>query len=185
MPIDFPIPTSIGEIFTSGAKSWVWNGEAWDSVTPTAIGATGATGIGATGATGLTGATGVIPSSLPTLTVTGQAEFGIPVETKATPTISGGTLTLDLTAATFFYVALNAATSVVFSNPPASPKVFSFTLQFLANGTSYAVTWPTSVRWGNSGAPIITTANGRIDTFTFVTHDGGTRWFGFVSGQNF
>jgi len=109
----------------------------------------------------------------------------LPVETKATPTISGGTLTLNLSTATFFYVTLNAITSVVFSSPPASPKVFSFTLQFVANGTAYAVTWPASVRWGGAGAPTITTTNNKIDTFTFVTHDGGTNWFGFVSGQNY
>jgi hypothetical protein len=56
MPIDFPIPSYVGELFTAGGKTWVWNGYAWDAVTPTAIGATGATGI--PGATGIQGATG-------------------------------------------------------------------------------------------------------------------------------
>jgi hypothetical protein len=84
-----------------------------------------------------------------------------------------------------FYTTLNAITSVVFSNTPASPKVFSFTLQFVANGTSYAVTWPASVKWAGGSQPTITTTNGKIDTFTFMTHDGGTNWFGFISGQNF
>ncbi len=154
-------------------------------------GATGATGIqGATGiegATGIgaTGATGVIPSSVSTLTITGEAGFGIPVETKATPAISAGTLTLNLSTATLFYVTLNAITSVVFSNTPTSPKVFSFTLQFVGNGTAYAVTWPTSVKWQNGIPPTITSINTKVDTFTFLTHNGGTTWFGFVSGQNF
>jgi hypothetical protein len=58
MPIDFPIPTFVGEQFSAGGKTWQWNGFAWDSLANTAaIGATGATGIA--GATGLTGATGV------------------------------------------------------------------------------------------------------------------------------
>jgi hypothetical protein len=67
MPIDFPIPSFIGETFTAGGKTWVWNGYAWDAVTPTAIGSTGATGVigstgplGATGTTGPEGATGPI-----------------------------------------------------------------------------------------------------------------------------
>jgi hypothetical protein len=67
MPIDFPIPTFIGELFTAGGKTWIWNGYGWDAVTPTAVGATGATGvigstgpIGATGTTGPEGATGPI-----------------------------------------------------------------------------------------------------------------------------
>ena len=67
MPINFPIPTFIGELFTAGGKTWEWNGYGWDAVTPTAVGATGATGvigstgpIGATGTTGPEGATGPI-----------------------------------------------------------------------------------------------------------------------------
>jgi len=67
MPINFPIPTSVGEQFSAGGKTWQWNGFAWDSLANTAaIGATGATGsTGATGATGVagndgaTGATGI------------------------------------------------------------------------------------------------------------------------------
>jgi hypothetical protein len=59
MPIDFPIPTFVGELFTAGGKTWMWNGYGWDSVTPTATGATGATGvIGSTGPLGATGTTG-------------------------------------------------------------------------------------------------------------------------------
>jgi hypothetical protein len=65
MPINFPIPTFIGELFTAGGKTWEWNGYGWDAVTETAVGATGATGsqgatgIGATGDVGPQGATGI------------------------------------------------------------------------------------------------------------------------------
>lgn len=160
-----------------------------------ASGATGSTGpagasglqgsTGASGIAGATGATGAVPSTLSTLTITGEAGFGIPVETKATPTISGGSLTLNLATATFFYVTLNSNTSVTFSNPPASPKVFSFTLQFQADGTARTVTWPVTVRWQDGIAPTITSTNNKVDTFTFLTHNGGSNWFGFISGQNF
>jgi hypothetical protein len=51
MPIEFPVPTFIGETFFAGGKGWRWNGFAWDSIANTAaIGATGP--IGATGLTG-------------------------------------------------------------------------------------------------------------------------------------
>lgn len=66
MPIDFPIPTFVGETFSAGGKTWIWNGYAWDAATITAVGATGATGvqgatgIGATGEVGPQGATGVV-----------------------------------------------------------------------------------------------------------------------------
>lgn len=159
----------------------------WRYVSTGPVGATGPGGgpTGATGATGLTGATGVFQSPVSTITITGEAGFGIPVETKATPVISGGTLTLNLATATLFYVYLNANTSVTFSNPPASPKVFSFTLQFQADGTQRIVTWPASVKWNNGIFPVITSALNKIDTFTFLTHNGGATWFGFVSGQNY
>ena len=46
MPITFPIPTSVGPQFSSGGKTWQWNGYAWDSIANTAVmGATGATGL--------------------------------------------------------------------------------------------------------------------------------------------
>jgi hypothetical protein len=61
MPINFPTPQFIGETFTSGSKTWIWNGYGWDSITPTGIGATGPTGpTGATGFRGATGTTGPI-----------------------------------------------------------------------------------------------------------------------------
>jgi hypothetical protein len=156
-------------------------------------GATGATGLGGAtgpqgdvGATGVQGATGSIPETINTLTITGEASFGLPIETKATPLISvGGVLNIDLASATFFYVTLNNTANIAFLNPPGSPKVFSFTLQFVANGTAYTVDWPATVKWADGLEPTITTTNNKIDTFTFVTHDGGDNWFGFISGQNF
>lgn len=55
MAINWPIPTTVGEIYSyfdpiSGKTySWIWNGEAWKSLgeyTPGPTGATGATGAG-------------------------------------------------------------------------------------------------------------------------------------------
>jgi hypothetical protein len=173
-----------------------WYSNTWVEVNAPELGLTGATGAGATGATGLTGsigntgatgATGVIPAnpSFTTTSVSGEALFGIPVETKASPTISGSSLLLNLSAATYFTVTINQASTVTFSNPPASPKVFSFTLQTTGNGTAYTTNFPAAVKWASGVAPTITSTNGKIDIFTFVTHDGGTNWFGFISGQNF
>jgi len=56
--IDFPDSPSVNDEFTSGDKTWVWNGTVWNTVT-SAIGYTGPTGAdGADGATGPTGPTG-------------------------------------------------------------------------------------------------------------------------------
>ena len=59
--IDFPDSPSVNDEFTSGDKTWVWNGTVWNTVT-SALGYTGPTGAdgvdGATGPTGPTGADG-------------------------------------------------------------------------------------------------------------------------------
>jgi hypothetical protein len=74
---------------------------------------------------------------------------------------------------------------LTFSNPPASPKAYSFALQFVADGTLRTIAWPSAVKWAGGTAPTMTSTSGKIDTFSFLTHDGGTTWFGFISGQNF
>lgn len=106
-------------------------------------------------------------------------------ETRATPAISGGVLTLDLSAANVFDVALNGAvTNFSFTNPFATGTAHGFTLVFTADGTARAVTWPASVKWPNGTAPTLTSTSTKRDFFTFMTMDGGTTWAGFVAGQN-
>ena len=106
-------------------------------------------------------------------------------ETKITPAINANTLTLDLTSASLFSVDLNAnITTFTLTNVPTSPRVYSFTLQFIADGTLRAVTWPVGTRWSGATNPTLTSILNKIDTFTFVTHDGGSNWFAFVSDQN-
>ena len=173
----------------------------WRYVSTGPLGLTGATGPQGSpgGATGATGASAIIPANptfttvtttgqanFATTTTSGEAKFGIPVETKATPTIFGAVLSLNLQSATFFYVTLDATAQVVFLNPPISPRVFSFTLQFVGSGTGvHAITWPTSIRWGPLGEPVLSTTINKVDTFSFMTHDGGVNWFGFINGQDF
>ena len=107
-------------------------------------------------------------------------------ETVSSPTISAGTLTLNLETSNIFTVALNAAiTTLTISNPPASGSGGSFTLIFTADGTARAVTWPASIKWAGGTAPTITSTSGKVDSFAFFTSDGGTTWQGYVGGQNF
>ena len=107
-------------------------------------------------------------------------------ETVSSPTISAGTLTLNLETSNIFTVALNAAISTLtISNPPASGSGGSFTLIFTADGTPRSVTWPASIKWAGGTAPTITSTSGKADSFAFFTSDGGTNWQGYVGGQNF
>ena len=107
-------------------------------------------------------------------------------ETVSSPTISAGTLVLNLETSNIFTVSLNAAiTTLTISNPPASGSGGSFTLIFTADGTARAVTWPAAIKWAGGTAPTITSTSGKVDSFAFFTSDGGTTWQGYVGGQNF
>ena len=107
-------------------------------------------------------------------------------ETVSSPTISAGTLVLNLETSNIFTVSLNAAiTTLTISNPPASGSGGSFTLILTADGTARAVTWPASIKWAGGTAPTITSTSGKVDSFAFFTSDGGTNWQGYVGGQNF
>ena len=105
-------------------------------------------------------------------------------EVATSPTISGGTLALNLENGNVFTVSLNAAiTTLTISNPPASGRAGSFTLILTADGTARAVTWPAVVKWPGGTAPTLTSTNGKRDVLTFLTTDGGTAWLGSVAGQ--
>ena len=111
-------------------------------------------------------------------------------ETFNQPTIASTVLTLDLGAATFFKVRLTSnISSFVLRNLPASPRVYSFTLQTEGDtgGPARSITWSfngVGIRWPDGIIPTITTVQDKIDTYTFVTYNGGAQWFGFVGGQN-
>lgn len=105
-------------------------------------------------------------------------------ETSTSPTISAGTLTLDLNASNVFDVSLNAnITTLTISNVVAAGSVSYFILIFTADGTLRSVTWPTSFRWSDSTAPTLTSASGKRDVIVAFTEDAGTNWYAFVSGQ--
>lgn len=107
-------------------------------------------------------------------------------ETRTSPTISAGALTLDCSAGSVFAVSLNAnITTLTLSSPPVAGFGYTMILQFTADGTARTVTWPAAVKWSNNVAPTLTSANTKVDIFTLTTHDGGTNWYASTVGQNF
>jgi hypothetical protein len=108
-------------------------------------------------------------------------------EPKTAPTISSGTLTLNLNDAQLFDVSLNAnVTTLTISNVDStSNTVNAFTLIFTMDGTARTVTWPASVKWAGGTAPTLTSTNAKKDVLAFISPDNGTTWLGFVGGQNF
>lgn len=109
-------------------------------------------------------------------------------EQYGTVSISSGTLTLDLLGLnTVFRCTRNANISTInITNAfSVSNAAQSFTLIFNANGSSYTITWPSSVKWPGGTAPTITTTNGRSDMFVFYTNNAGTTWYAMTAAQNF
>ncbi|MGE0338118.1 MAG: DUF2793 domain-containing protein [Gammaproteobacteria bacterium] len=108
-------------------------------------------------------------------------------ETVTSPTISSGTLTLDLTNGNVFEVTLNAnVTTLTLSNPPASGKAGSLTLilkQDATGGRTFA--WPAAVKSANGADPVISSAANAIDIYTLLTTDAGTTWYVFTGGKAF
>lgn len=108
-------------------------------------------------------------------------------EPKTAPTISSGTLTLNLNDAQVFDVSLNAnITTLTISNVDSSSNtVNAFTLIFTMDGTARTVTWPAAVKWPGGTGPTLTSTNGKKDVLSFLSPDNGTTWLGFIGGQNF
>jgi len=117
------------------------------------------------------------PSSL--LTVSGEIIATSYNETY--DALSGTTPTVDCHNGNMFSLTTSGNTTFTFSNPPASGTAFGFTLKLVAGGT-HTITYPASVDWAGGTAPDAP-ASGETDVLVFITHDGGTTWYGFRAGD--
>ena len=91
----------------------------------------------------------------------------------------GYTQTLDLSTGHTFSFTPSGATTVSFTNPPASGVATGFTVEVVGDGS--AITWPSSVKWHLGTAP---TATASKEVYTFITTDGGTTYYGKKAGEN-
>jgi len=109
---------------------------------------------------------------------------GISEEYTAVTSTSNAT-TCNLQDGTNFSHTLTENTTFTFSNPASSGKVSAFTLKIVqdASASGFTVTWPASVDWPSATAPTLTATANAVDYFVFLSHDGGTTWYGFTAGQ--
>lgn len=99
---------------------------------------------------------------------------------------SGAAATANLENGNFQAITLTGDCALTFSNPPATGRVGSLTLEVIQDGTGgHTVTWPASVTWAGGSAPTLSTAAAAVDVLSFYTRDGGTTWRGFTGGLNF
>jgi hypothetical protein len=107
-------------------------------------------------------------------------------EVDTSPTVSSGSLTLDLNNGNIFIVSKDQdITSITISNSPSSTYVGNFTL-ILENavGLGGLVSWPASIKWPSGSSPTLSTTFGNRDIFAFMSLDGGTSWLGFIAQQD-
>lgn len=107
-------------------------------------------------------------------------------ETHSSVTSTTNTLTIDCSTANFFTHVLTEDTTIGFSNVPTTGTVYGFGLELVqdAGASGFLITWPSSINWVKGTAPTLTQTSSAMDTIVFYTHDGGTTWNGFVSGQD-
>lgn len=82
-------------------------------------------------------------------------------------------LDIDCSAGNYFTKTIDTASTFTFSSVPAS-RSYSFTL--CITHTSGTITWPSSIKWPQNTAPVLTEY--RNHKFMFSTYDGGTVWYG-------
>ena len=104
---------------------------------------------------------------------------------KAVTATVGSTYTVDTTAGNVFYLTLVANCTFTFPSTLTSGVAYSFTLMLKQDGGTRTVTWPSSVNWPGSSAPVLSATAGATDAFSFVTINGGTTWLGVAGGLNF
>ena len=98
---------------------------------------------------------------------------------------SGAAIALDLANGNIQKLTLTANCTITLA-APATGTMRSLTLLVFQDATgSRSITWPSSVKWGEAGTPILTLAASRMDIISLFTIDGGATWYGALGAKGF
>ena len=126
-----------------------------------------------------------IYSKTETDTAIGSGGGGSP-DVLQTVAATGATQTIDVNTANYWDITLTADDVTLTLTPKSSGNLSTFTLVVRQDGTgSREITWPASVDWAGGIEPTLSTGGGDVDIFSFLSTDGGTTWFGVLSGNDF
>ena len=107
-------------------------------------------------------------------------------ETVNLATTTSTTYVVNCNTGNNFQVTLSTGTTFSFINVAPTGTLVNINLFLTQDSTgNRTVTWPSSVSWGNPGAPILSTSGGSTDILSFSTFTGGSKIFGFMSGRGF
>ena len=141
-----------------------------DIVNPSSDGATGPTGPTGTGATGAAGPTGP----------TGAGSS----DTLETINPTDATQTIDVATANYWDITLGENSVTLTFTPDGTLSAFTLVVRQDASGNR-VILWPLSVDWAGGIAPTLSTGANDVDIFSFLTTNGGTDWYGVLSGNDF
>ena len=132
-------------------------------------------------------------ANLATTTISGGL-----IHKEGTATLSGTSLSIDLSTGRTFEVDLQGASGNIatfnITNFAGSTYVSEFILNVKQGSTARSILWGslTGVNplWAGDGGsagsgPTITATNDKIDIYKFSSWNGGNSWYGRVIGQNF
>lgn len=98
---------------------------------------------------------------------------------------SGTAITLNLANGNVQKVTLTGNCTVTLT-APATGAYRSLLLYVFQDATgTRTITWPAAVKWGNAGAPTLSTSAGKMDKILLDTVDGGTTWYGAAGPGGF
>lgn len=156
--------------FTVDAKGRITSA-ASVAITPAAIGALSISSVTGSGLAVLQ-----TSPSISTPTINGYVEGNSDIGTV------GASATLSITSSTVLTATLTNGTATTFTMPAVSAgKAFTLYLKQPASGAVGSATF-TGVKWPNSGVPVVTQLNGKLDIFPFISD--GVNWYGSAL-QNF
>jgi hypothetical protein len=99
-------------------------------------------------------------------------------------TQSGSTGDLDLSASNLIKQTVTGNITFSFNNASSSPAGNSFLLIVEQDATGgHTLSWPSAVEWAGGSAPGVSTNANDTHVFSFVSPDGGSTWYGFLSGE--
>lgn len=98
---------------------------------------------------------------------------------------STAALACDLSASDIFDITLTANCTLTFTNPPGAGDAHSVKFIFRQDAThGRTVTWPASVKWAGSAAPVITSSDvNDVDMVSMLSVDGGVTWLATVAAD--
>jgi hypothetical protein len=97
--------------------------------------------------------------------------------------LTGTTPSINVSARDTYTHTLTGNTTYSFTNIPPSGIVGTVSLIITqSSSTAYTLTWPASVKWSGGTQPDDPEISD-IDMYSFMTVDGGTTWYGFLSGD--